>query len=72
MPMEYLLVHCSEKRRVVLDGTAQGQTGDLLELAAGSYTVTLDPKTGCRPPRHEVVLANTTVLKPCEVTFDVA
>lgn len=71
MAMEYLVVRCLKKRKVLVDGTLQGDTGDVLELAAGTYTITLDPATGCRPENHTVTLANTTMIKPCEVTFEV-
>jgi len=70
--MEYLVVHCTQKRSVRVDGVRQGETEDMLELEAGTYIVTLDPANGCQPERHLVVLVNTTTIKPCEVAFAVA
>lgn len=70
--MEYLLVHCPEPRTVTVDGTPQGQTEELIELAAGTYTIRLEPPTRCVPPSITVVLANTSVLRPCEVSFGLA
>ena len=72
MPPQYLLVRCSQDRSVLVDGTNQGKTNETIELDGGSYSVTLDPATGCQPPSHDVTLLNTTIIKPCEVTFDLA
>lgn len=70
MPMEFLIVRCSEHRKVLVDGVAQGHTGELIEIPAGSYTISLEPSGRCQPPTCPVVLLNTTALKPCEVKFD--
>ncbi len=70
--MEYLIVRCSESRKVLVDGTSQGSTNELLELACGTYTIRLDPATGCQPSVQTVVLANTSIIRPCEVTVVVA
>lgn len=67
--MEFLLVHCPEEREVVVDGTPQGKTETMIELSAGTYTVTLLPADGCDPPERRIVLRNTTALRPREVSF---
>lgn len=72
MPLQYLLVRCSQQRSVLVDGTNQGKTDELIELEGGTYTVTLEPADRCQPLSHEVKLLNTTEIKPCEVTFVLA
>ena len=67
--MEYLIVHCPQRRSVIVDGILHGETEKLIELEAGTYTITLEPADGCQPPRIQVVLQNTTLIKPCEVSF---
>jgi len=72
MPMQFLIVRCSQRRSVLVDGVNHGQTGDVIELDEGTYIVTLDPATGCQPPSREVRLLNTTAIAPCEVKFELA
>ena len=67
--MEYLVVHCPQRRSVIVDGILHGETEDPIELEPGTYTITLEPAEGCEPERHRVVLLNTTLIKPCEVSF---
>jgi len=74
MPTEYLIVHCAQKRAVWIEDIYVGETDALnpIELATGTYIVKLRPPDGCVPSFHEVVLLNTTLIKPCVVQFDVA
>lgn len=74
MPTEYLIVHCAQKRAVWIEDTYVGETDAPMpiELETGTYIVKLRPPDGCVPPLHEVVLLNTTLIKPCEVQFDLA
>jgi hypothetical protein len=67
--MEFLVVRFPERRKVRVDGIESGKTGELIELAAGTYTITLDPAGGCAPPAKTIVLQDTAALDPCEVIF---
>ena len=67
--MEYLLVHFSRSRRVKVDGAFQGRTNELLELEAGTHTVTMGPPANFTPLEQTVLLQETSPLSPCEITF---
>jgi len=68
--MEYLLVRFPRSRRVAIDGEFNGRTNELIELEAGTYTVSLGPPPNFTPESRRVVLRNTSALEPKEVTFD--
>jgi len=70
--MEYLVVHFARSRRVKVDGEFHGRTEELIELEAGTHTVTLSPPPNFTPPEQTVVLRETSALSPCEVTFALA
>lgn len=67
--MEYLLVHFPASRRVKVGAVLQGKTEELIELEAGTYSITLEPPINFAPKRQVVRLAGTTPLSPWEVTF---
>ncbi len=69
--MEYLVVRFPELRHVIIDGTLQGETGELIELEAGTYKLSLAPPPNFRPDAIEIVLEGTSPLEPLEVIFDV-
>ncbi len=69
--MEYLVVRFHAPRRVIIDDAPQGRTGELIELEAGTYKVSLGPPADFTPDAVEVVLEGTSALEPLEVTFDV-
>jgi hypothetical protein len=67
--MEYLVVHYTTSRRVKVDGEFNGVTEVLIELEAGTHTVTLEPPPNFDPGEQTIVLQDTSALSPCEVTF---
>jgi len=67
--MEYLVVRFSQSRPVKIDGEINGRTGVLIELEAGTYTVSLGPPPNFLPPSQQVALKNTSPLDPKEVVF---
>ena len=67
--MEYLIVRFPETRRVLIDGVDQGQTKQVIELEAGTYTVSLSPPDGVKPKKRTITLSNTSPIKPKEITF---
>lgn len=70
--MEYLVVRFARNRRVKIDGEFNGRTDDLIELEAGTYTVSLGPPPNFTPKSRQVVLKDTSALQPTEVEFDEA
>jgi len=68
--MEYLAVRFPRSRRIKIDGKFSGRTDDLIELEAGTYTVSLGPPANFAPESQQVVLSETSVLAPREVRFD--
>jgi hypothetical protein len=68
--MEYLVVRFPRSRRVIIDGEFNGRTDELVELEAGTYTVSLGPPANFTPESRRVVLKDTSVLAPKEVAFD--
>ena len=68
--MEFLLVTFDEDRGVIVNGArGEWQTNEMFQLDAGSYVITLAPPPSFRPAEIKVVLKNTTVFNPKEITF---
>jgi hypothetical protein len=67
--MEYLFVHFSETRRVLINGTDQGRTDETLELERGTYIVTLAPPHDYKPKKRKVALKRTSPVSPLEIRF---
>lgn len=53
-----------------VDGEFHGQTEELIELEAGTHTITLGPPPNFTPPERRIVLKGTSPLSPQEVTFE--
>lgn len=70
--MEFLVVRFPRSRRVLIDDEFNGRTGELIELEAGTHTVSLGPPANFAPPFQRIVLRNTSALEPREVAFDEA
>jgi hypothetical protein len=68
MSIEYLLVAFPEQRIVLADDDKVGFTNHTLMLPAGTYAITLDGG-GYTPDSVEVVLTDTSVVKPKVVSF---
>lgn len=70
MSMEYLVVRFPGSRPVLIDGTVNGRTNHVLQLAAGTHTVSLAPPMDFAPPEgHEIELCGTNPLDPRVVRF---
>jgi len=67
--MEFVIVHFREIRGVLIDGCESGQTGETLRTNAGLHTFSLDGASDFTPPEQDVDIADTTEIKPQEVTF---
>jgi hypothetical protein len=68
--MEFLIVKFDEERDVLIDEVNQGKTGELIELSAGTYTVSLDGEEDFTPKTKKIRLKKTSPIKPMEVTFE--
>lgn len=67
--MEYLVVRFPQSRAVMIDGEFNGLTGRLIELEAGTHTISLGPPPNFTPESQQVVLKDTSALNPKEVVF---
>jgi hypothetical protein len=68
--VEFLIVKFDEDRGVIIDGApGEWRTNQVLQLQAGTYSITLAPPNDFSPLVHTVVLRNTTVLVPKEIEF---
>ena len=70
--MEYLVVRFgaqSDRRGVLVNGNPFGQTNTLIQIDAGTHTITLVPPPNFAPPTQTVVVTGTSELAPCTVTF---
>jgi hypothetical protein len=68
--MEFLVVRFPRSRRVKIDGEFQGRTDELIELEAGTHTVSLGPPPNFTPESRKIVLKDTSVNSPREIAFD--
>ncbi len=67
--MEFLLVVYVAERDVLIDGVAAGITNHLITLAPGTYTVSLDGDSDFSPLEQDVLVTDTSPLKPMKVAF---
>ena len=67
--MEYLVVKFDRSRRVVIDGSPFGLTNTVIQIEAGTHTVTLEPPPDVSPLAQTVLIENTSPLAPLTVTF---
>ena len=68
--MEFLLVRFQESREVRIDGSPQGRTNIVLQVEAGTHTVTLAPPRNFSPLEQTVLLQNTAAVDPCRIAFE--
>jgi hypothetical protein len=67
---EYILVVFDEIREVVIDGNASGyNTGDVIELEAGTHTISLAGPGDFSPAEQDVNPSGTNAIDPLEVHF---
>jgi hypothetical protein len=68
--VEYLVVKFDEDRGVIVNsGPGAWRTNQILQLQAGTYVIALEPPANFTPPAIWLVLSNTTVVSPDEITF---
>jgi hypothetical protein len=70
MPMEFLAVRFPRSRKVLIDDEFNGRTNELIQLEAGTHTISLGPPANFTPESRRIVLKDTTELAPREVAFD--
>jgi hypothetical protein len=67
--VEYLLVTFDRVRRVTVDDSPFGWTNTVIQIEAGTHTITLAAPPDFSPLTQTVVIANTSALDPLKVTF---
>jgi len=70
--MEFLLVHFSEKRSVLIDGYDTGNVGETIPVGEGTHTIRLGGSANYHPASFKIKIAATTAIKPMEVKFEKA
>jgi len=70
--MEFVKVIFFEERGVLVNGKRSGKTNLVIEIEAGTHTISLAPPTDFKPKKIKVVLEadQTGPLSPKEVTFE--
>jgi len=70
--MEYLRIRFPKDRPVLVNGNPSGRTNIVIEIEAGTHTISLAPPPDFRPTEITVVLEpnQTSPLDPREVTFE--
>ncbi len=68
MALEFLLVVFKEDRRVFANGDPVGITNHTMLIPPNEYIITLDG-TGYTPPKKDVVVTRTSIMRPKVVVF---
>ena len=67
---EFILVEFDEIREVIIDGNASGyNTGDVIELDAGTHTISMAGPENFFPKKQDVNPTETDPLKPKTLYF---
>ena len=67
---EYILVEFDEIREVIIDETASGyNTGDVIELGAGTHTISLEEPNNFSPLEQDVNPSDTSPIQPQKIYF---
>ena len=70
---EYILVKFDEIREVLIDETPAGyNTGDVIELEAGTHTITLKEPKNFSPLKQDVNPSGTSPTRPQKIYFSKA
>jgi hypothetical protein len=63
-------VEFDETREVIIDETASGyNTGDVIELGAGTHTITLEKPKNFSPIEQDVNPSGTSPIQPQKIYF---
>ena len=67
---EFILVEFDEVREVIIDDTPSGyNTGDVIELGAGTHTISLEGTKNFSPLEQDVNPSGTSPIQPQKVYF---
>ena len=67
---EYILVKFDETREVIIDENPAGyNTGDVIELGAGTHTISLEGTKNFLPLEQDVNPSGTSPILPQQVNF---
>ena len=67
--MEYLLVKFERSRRVLINGNPFGFTNAIIQIEAGTHTVSLEAPPDFSPLEQTILVQATSALAPLTVTF---
>jgi hypothetical protein len=67
--MEFVKVTFPTSRLVYIDGEENGNTNEVLRVAAGTHLFELGNLANYRPASRKVTVQDTTVLEPLEIAF---
>ncbi len=67
--MEFVTVTFDDDRQVFIDGTPSGNTNETLQVDRGTHTFDLGAPHNYAPTFRRRQVANTTPIRPLEVTF---
>lgn len=67
--MEHVKVRFPTSRLVYIDGEENGNTNEVLRVAAGTHVFELGNRANYRPASRKVTVHDTTVLEPLEIAF---
>ena len=67
---EYILVEFDEIREVIIDETLSGyHTGEVIELGAGTHTISLEEPKNFSPIEQDINPAGTSPIQPQKIYF---
>jgi hypothetical protein len=67
---EYILVEFYETREVIIDEAASGyKTGEVIDLEAGTHTITLEKPKNFSPIEQDVNPSGTSPIQPQKIYF---
>ena len=67
--MEYLLVKFERSRRVLINGNPFGFTNAIIQIEAGTHTVSLEAPPDFSPLEQTILVQATSPLAPSTVAF---
>lgn len=67
---QYIIVEFDESREVIIDETPSGYyTGEVIELGAGTHTISLEKPKNFSPIEQDVNPSGTSPIKPQKIYF---
>jgi hypothetical protein len=68
--MEFVIVVFPDDRAVLIDGVATGHTNRSLQVDTGTHTFSLGSPQDYTPTQRQLLVQNTTIIRPLRVIFE--